>query len=82
MVLEVGIFDLPLKTVRRERERLQDERRKVYVEVLEPYIRIFAGIRNPSETKKALNQIGSFDYRRAAFELNMIGSDEVVRTME
>ena len=36
---------------------------------------------NPSEIKKALNQIKSFDYRRVSYELNMMGSDDVVRAM-
>ena len=53
-----------VEMVRREKEKLQDERRKIYIQVLEPYIRIFAGFNNPSEKKKALSQLTSFDYRR------------------
>ena len=81
----VGLFVWYLtsrvEAVRREREKLQDERRKIYAQVLEPYIRVFAGSTNPSETKRALKQIGSFEYRRASFELAMTGSDDVVRTL-
>ena len=70
-----------LESIRRETEKLQDERRKIYMQVLDPYIRILTGINNPSEIKKALNQIKSFDYRRVSYELNMMGSDDVVRAM-
>ena len=70
-----------VEAIRRETERLQDERRSVYIQALEPYIRILAGAKNPSETKKAMSQITSFEYRRATFELNLIGSDEVVQAM-
>ena len=74
-------FTSIFEAIRREKEKLQEERRKIYIQVLEPYIRIFAGIKNPLETKKALSQITSFDYRRASCELNMMGSDDVVRAL-
>lgn len=70
-----------LEAIRREKEKLQDERRKIYIQVLEPFIRILTGIKNPSETKKALNQIKSFEYRRVSYELNMMGSDDVVQAL-
>ena len=70
-----------VEAIRREKEKLQDERRKIYMQVLEPYIRIFAGIKNPSETQKALSQVTSFEYRNVSFELNLIGSDNVVRAL-
>ena len=49
-----------IETIRREKEKLQDDRRKIYMQVLEPMIRILAGAKNPSETKKALDQVVSF----------------------
>ena len=67
-----------IETVRREREKLHDERRKIYLDVLDPYIRIFAGIKNPSETKKAMSLVNSFDYRRGSIEFKLIGSDRAV----
>ncbi len=70
-----------VESIRREKESLQDERRKIYSQVLEPYIRIFAGAKKPTETKKAISSITSFEYRRASFELTMIGSDDVVRAL-
>ena len=68
-----------IEAVRTERRRLQDERRKIYIAVLEPYIRVFAGIKNPSETQKAMKRMLSFEYRKISYELNLMGSDEVIR---
>ena len=70
-----------IEAIRREREKLQDERRKIYMTILDPSIRIFGGVNNPSETKKALSQITSYEYRRTFFELSIIGSDAVVRAV-
>ena len=79
--LVVWFFQSRIETIKRETERLQDERRKVYMQVLDPYIRILVGIKNSSETRKALNLVNSIEYRRASFELNLMGSDEVVRAL-
>ena len=43
----VWYFQSRFEALRRERERLHDDRRKVYTDVLEPFVRIFAGIKNP-----------------------------------
>lgn len=66
------------ESLRREREMLQSERRRIYMEVLEPYIRVMSGIRRQRETKKATEQITSFEHRKALFEVNLLGSDEVI----
>lgn len=76
---------------RRERERLQDERRNLYMQILEPYIIIFDSINEqPSdneteqqtkirpELSKSLNMITSTSYRRKAFKLILIGSDKTI----
>ena len=65
----------------RERERLYDERRQIYLKILEPTIRLFAGLKDPAETEKAMQQVGSYEHRRALFELNLMGSDDVVRAL-
>ena len=68
-----------IEAVREERRRLQDERRNIYIAVLEPYIRVLAGIKNPSEASKAMKRMLSFEYRKISYELNLMGSDEVIR---
>lgn len=65
-------------SVRRERERLQDERRKIYMQILDPYIRLFASTNNPAELERAQTQIQSLEYRKTSFEVKLMGSDEVV----
>ena len=47
---------------------------------LDPFIRMFAGIKNPKENPKALRQILSVEYKRTAFEFSLIGADDVVRS--
>ena len=69
------------EAIRRETERLHNERRNIYLAALEPTIRVFAGVKNRSETKRALIQLSSFEHRRVMFELNLVGSDEVVRAV-
>jgi len=75
----VWYFQSRIDTLRRAQERLHDERRKIYSDVLEPFIRVFAGLREPKEMQKAMRQLVSFEYRRTAFEFSLMGSDEVVR---
>lgn len=70
-----------IEGIKRATEELQDQRRKIYIDILKPYIQTFAGIKDPSQTKKALRTLTSFEYRLRSFELNMIGSDEVVRAV-
>ena len=62
-----------VESIRRERERLQGDRRTIYVQILDPFIRMFVGINDPKEQQKALSQIASVDYRRAFYELNFMG---------
>jgi len=58
-------------------EKLRKERRNIYVQILDPYIRLFADIKvkGPGE---AIKSITSYNYKKTAFELNLFGSDEVV----
>lgn len=75
----VWYFQTRIEEIRRTQDRLNDNQRTVYFEVLEPFIRTFAGVNNPKETQKALKQVLSVDYRKTAFEFSLIGSDDVVR---
>ena len=79
--LAVWYLTSRVEAIRRETEKLQDERGKIYAQVLEPYIRLFAGTKDSSETEKAMTQVTSFEYRRALFQLNIMGSDDVILAM-
>ncbi len=61
-----------------QREKLIEEKRLNYEKILEPIIRVLAGVKNKTEMDKALKQIQSFDYKKSAFQLMLFGSDNVV----
>ncbi len=61
-----------------QREKLIEEKRNNYEKILEPIIRIFAGITNKNEMAKANKQIQSYEYKKSSFQLMLFGSDNVV----
>lgn len=61
-----------------QREKLIEEKRLNYEKILEPKIRVLAGVKNKAEMEKALKQIQSFDYKKSAFQLMLFGSDNVI----
>ncbi len=81
VAVTVWFLTTRIEAIRRERGKLQDERRDIYMRTLEPMIRMITGVKNPVEHRKALSQVGSYEYRRACFELNLVGSDDVVRSV-
>ena len=64
--------------LRKTEESLNNERRKAYERILEPYIRILADFKGKGPTQ-ALNEIKSFDYGKTVFALTLFGSDDVIR---
>lgn len=76
-----GIITWLLKSrveeLRTTEERLREERRKIYSQILDPYIRLFAD--KEQGPAQAIGKITSYEYRKTAFDLNLFGSDEVVR---
>ncbi len=63
-----------------QREKLIEEKRLNYEKILEPIIRVLAGVKNKVEMDKALKQIQSFDYKKSAFQLMLFGSDNVINS--
>ncbi len=59
-------------------ENLRIDRRKLYIDILEPSMKIFADIKGQGP-EEAMKQIKSYEYRKTSFELNLIGSDNVVK---
>jgi len=79
-----GIFSLVIKArldeLRAIEERLTAERRKIYLDILAPYIRLFAAMSRGELNKIDPKQLTTSDeYRRVILELGLLGSDEVVR---
>ena len=64
--------------LRMTQEKLNEERRKAYQVILNPYIRILADLEGSGPTE-ALNEIKSFDYSKTVFTLTLFGSDNVIR---
>lgn len=65
---------------RAERARLTDERRKTYLEVLDPFITLLSKqtMKNEPAQKRVIDEIKSPKYQRNRSELTFFGSDEVV----
>ena len=77
--LAVWFVQSRVELVRRERDKLHDERRKIYSDVLDPYIRAFSGIKDPQTQAEILQKITSHEYRKTSFEFALLASDDVVK---
>jgi hypothetical protein len=63
--------------LRAAEQRLTETRRKLYFELLEPYIFPYLD-QTPEGRAKVIETVQSKEYRRTVFELNLFASDEVV----
>jgi hypothetical protein len=68
-----------IEQVRTLERSLQDDRRKVYADILDPYIRLFANLKDNKAQENAIARILTYEYRKTAFDLNLIGADNVVK---
>ena len=82
LVIAGGIITWFLKSrveeLRATEEKLREERRKIYSQLLDPYVGLFADLKK-QDTEALIKKITSYEYRKTAFDLNLFGSDEVVR---
>ena len=82
LVVIGGIITWLLKArveeLRATTEKLKEEQRKIYSQILEPYIQLFADLKGQG-LSQAIQRITSYEYRKTAFDLNLVGSDKVVR---
>lgn len=67
-----------IEELRATEEKLRADRRRIYKELLSPYIGLFADI-SPQGQQKAIQQIKSREYRETTFDFNLFGSDEVIK---
>ncbi len=89
-VVLLGILGLVSWTIKRQidelkaaEESLRQDRMLIYQQVLKPIIMLFTKTSNKNKdqiTKKATEIMGSTEYREFAFNMVLIGSDEVVRS--
>lgn len=64
-----------------ELQRLYDARSKMYMEVIDPYIKTFLAAKSAQAQKQLEKQMVSYEYRKAMTELTLLGSDEVVHAV-
>jgi hypothetical protein len=58
--------------------RLSPDRRKIYVDILMPYIEVFKAATDGTGAARAEKIIKSVEYRRTGFELALMANDDVV----
>lgn len=61
-------------------ERALERRIETYNKILHPFIVMFASKSNQKEKDKAVSEVGSVSYRKAAFNLMTFGSDDLVNS--
>jgi hypothetical protein len=57
-------------------EKLREDRRKIYEQILDPYIQLLTDV---EDSKEAMKKITSFKYKKTSFNLYLFGSDSVIR---
>ena len=60
------------------REKLREDRRRLYLELIEPYVLIFGNIRT-GKTEAAVQLMQSEEYKRTFFHFALFGDQDVVR---
>jgi hypothetical protein len=74
----VWFFRSKIEELRALEEKLREERRKIYMQLLEPYIKLFVGTEGKG-IEQALRKVTSYEYRKTAFEFTLFGSDGVIQ---
>ncbi len=62
----------------RYQEKLRAERAGAYMDILDPFIKLFADM-SPEGQKKTLKTLKSLESKRSAFRLVLVGEDAVVQ---
>lgn len=78
-----GIFSWIIKSkieeLRAIEEKLREERRKIYSQLLDPFIHLFSDWRGGSAGENVEKCVTSYKYKKFLFNFNLISSDEVIR---
>jgi len=72
------IIKSKIEELRSTEEKLRGERSKIYAQILEPFMRLFTDAKGRGPDQ-AIRTFASKDFKRAAFELGLFASDQVVR---
>ena len=78
----LGFFGWYLRSLfesaKRDRERLQGDWKKIYLELLYPFVMAIGSSGDPERQKEAIDHVETLRYRQTIYEVTLIGSDEVV----
>jgi len=78
-----GIISWAIKSRSEElrvvKEKLREERRNIYEEILEPYFHLFTDPIGQGQIE-AIKKVTSYEYKKIAFKLNLFGSDKVIKS--
>jgi len=77
--IAVWLVQSRIEELRRLERSLEEPRRKIYMDAVDPFVRLFAGVRDPKVQQQVVKQFGTYDSRKVVFDLMMFGSDDVVR---
>lgn len=72
----IAWIDNRYKKINSLEDKLREDRRKIYFDLLEPFVKLF---NRENSREEAITYIVSEKYRRTSFEVTLIGSDAVVR---
>ena len=63
--------------LRAAEERLSEERRRIYTKIIDPLLDVIAELEGKGSTN-ASETVNSYEYRKATFDLILIGDDNVI----
>jgi hypothetical protein len=67
-----------VEELRAVEERLREDRRKVYLELLRPYIMLLSNPKDRANIDKCIKKVKSVEYKEVAFSFNLFASDEAI----
>lgn len=59
-------------------EKLREERRKIYSQILDPFIHVFSDWKGEDTRAKVEKCVTSYEYKKNLFSFNLIASDAVI----
>lgn len=74
----VWYFQSRIERLNKAQEQLREDRKRVYLKLLEPFVRVLVSSKVPDEGTKAVEQIKSFEYKMLVQEMYYFANDKVV----
>ena len=74
----IWIVQKNLQEKREIERRLSEKRQETYRNILDPFIRMLTNLK-AEELLEEIEKLKEYEYKKVAFDLNLVGSDDVVR---